>query len=499
MKNSRLRRNHVWNGPCKMVYKEDVESRDKTMKTLLKIGREFCSETGIHGFNHIAKPRLHWIERLLWIGLVSLAAWCTFDICRGQWVRYNESPTVVTLEKDFRSWEYCLPGVTACYLERYDQMKLPQVIKKYWDVNIEHEMYAYYAKFVNLVTSSNVIDLREYDDFKDDVKLKVDLLQLAIDVMPEMDMQVDSIMNGLFNWFPVMTEMGICYTTNSVAVNDVAIKKIDPNLTKSYPLQCKYGALNCYMMVKAPDRFNNITVYPHSPYDVINIAENGDNLTGGRLYTKEMSVMESVCGSGVRELSKRRRGCLYIDEPYAKGRKVYSATMCQSTCRSRLAVELCGCRPFYYFFDVGPSCDPSGMACLSKYSHRLRHPYTSHCNCPPQCISSVFREIGTSNTTMTRASVKYSIQAPKIRYTREIVFHFHDLVVSFGGAAGLFLGASFISFVEIVYFIFEKILQAFGRKKQRLDRNLARVVPYEHYKIMQLTNILKEQEKYLKI
>jgi acid-sensing ion channel, other len=41
---------------------------------------------------------------------------------------------------------------------------------------------------------------------------------------------------------------------------------------------------------------------------------------------------------------------------------------------------------------------------------------------------------------------------PIIRYKREVLFGFVDLLVSFGGIAGLFLGFSLLSAVEIVYY-----------------------------------------------
>lgn len=41
---------------------------------------------------------------------------------------------------------------------------------------------------------------------------------------------------------------------------------------------------------------------------------------------------------------------------------------------------------------------------------------------------------------------------PIIRYKREVLFGWVDLLVSFGGIAGLFLGFSLLSGVEIIYY-----------------------------------------------
>lgn len=41
---------------------------------------------------------------------------------------------------------------------------------------------------------------------------------------------------------------------------------------------------------------------------------------------------------------------------------------------------------------------------------------------------------------------------PIIRYKREVLFGWVDLLVSFGGIAGLFLGFSLLSGIEIIYY-----------------------------------------------
>lgn len=46
--------------------------------------------------------------------MTAAAIWGTVDISLGQWQRFNDNPTVVTLEKDFRTWKFSLPAITMC-------------------------------------------------------------------------------------------------------------------------------------------------------------------------------------------------------------------------------------------------------------------------------------------------------------------------------------------------------------------------------------------------
>nr|XP_032525886.1 uncharacterized protein LOC116776752 [Danaus plexippus plexippus] len=126
-------------------------------------------------------------------------------------------------------------------------------------------------------------------------------------------------------------------------------------------------------------------------------------------------------------------------------------------------MELCGCQPFYYFYAAGPTCTVRGMRCLSLHQHRLFTLEGQRCSCSQQCVDAVFKEALEKIENMTggpfglQGSVHYTLEQPRERYVRYIVFYFQDLVVSFGGAAGLFLGASFISFVEVGYFLIERL------------------------------------------
>lgn len=49
--------------------------------------------------------------------------------CRYQWNRYVANPTVISLERDYRSWNGTLPSVTLCYLNKIDPSKADQFIQ----------------------------------------------------------------------------------------------------------------------------------------------------------------------------------------------------------------------------------------------------------------------------------------------------------------------------------------------------------------------------------
>ncbi|XP_026725433.1 pickpocket protein 28-like [Trichoplusia ni] len=476
------------------------------VRAALKGGKDFCKETSIHGFNHIAAPRRHWFERLLWVAATMLAIWGALDVSMGQLQRFNESPTVVTLEKDFRSWRYSLPAITYCYKNRVDKAKLPSTIKQHFGIERDDASYPFYSRLVTAIANSDLFHLELFQEFRD-MDEKVDMVKIASEVMlPAQIKTVSSEGGHVYKWIPVITEAGACYATNSLALADVTVTRMHPNDSREWPISCKYSSLSCYIIM---DVTTDANFYVHSPYDIMDLTLTVSDVFLSLTRATQLSVMESRCGRGVKELQPKRRGCLYSDEPIASGKKVYSTNTCRLTCRSRLALAKCGCIPFYYFYEAGPQCTPKGMWCLAAYAQQLTTNNGEKCACAPQCMDSIYKEISVNDQIWDRlpfklrGSVKFIVQAPKTRYTREIVFHFQDLVVSFGGAAGLFLGASFISFVEILFFLLTRAFRLFaGDKPLRTEEKKPAIqvkklyIPYETQRIKHLTSILDGQRQY---
>jgi hypothetical protein len=68
-----------------------------------------------------------------------------------------------------------------------------------------------------------------------------------------------------------------------------------------------------------------------------------------------------------------------------------------------------------------------------------------------------------------KSSLRYEILLQKIRYRRDILFSYEDLIVSFGGIAALFLGYNFWNASKMVYYIINialrSLMQAYFDRK----------------------------------
>lgn len=133
-------------------------------------------------------------------------------------------------------------------------------------------------------------------------------------------------------------------------------------------------------------------------------------------------MIETVSSPDLRYLSPSQRRCRFDDEPLTKEVPFYSTSICYVMCRYRLALELCGCKPFFYhflgifneknslmywthpniggkfkynkrllYFLAGKVCDIKGLLCLSEHADKLTEPPVQlGCKCPQPCDMIIY-------------------------------------------------------------------------------------------------------------
>lgn len=154
----------------------------------------------------------------------------------------------------------------------------------------------------------------------------------------------------------ILTEYGICYTTNNLlAVNlstallmENRILPEDPFYKKSTLHDVRFGNLfdgdMTYSFIGFPSA---ITIYLHSPYETMNIARSIG-------YTQEAYEFEAFSIEIITTKQFRtdtfisQRGCRFHSESNLTHYKVYSKLLCLSECRLNIALEHCGCIPYFY-------------------------------------------------------------------------------------------------------------------------------------------------------
>ncbi|XP_053965737.1 pickpocket protein 28 [Anastrepha ludens] len=243
----------------------------------------------------------------------------------------------------------------------------------------------------------------------------------------------------------------------------------------------------------------------HSPIETTTIRETALILPIGYETRLRVDVVRTEATSTVRKLSRNERQCVFNGEEKLLYFRHYSSRSCVSECRTRFLYNQCKCLPYNLpsIYDKVTICNVTQTHCI----HRAVNDWLlksdgdeqSYCK---HCLQSCFDLTYKSDATWTPLRAHDYLTPPSILrnmsmeyvnknvaivhfYYRETVFHgdiknvyvgFTEFLSYTGGIMGLFMGFSFISVAEIIYFaflrpIFEFILPL--RRKRMIERKTA--------------------------
>ncbi|PSN55272.1 hypothetical protein C0J52_05822 [Blattella germanica] len=203
----------------------------------------------------------------------------------------------------------------------------------------------------------------------------------------------------------------------------------------------------------------------------------------GDVFTVKVSPAVTVTNEAVRNLAPKERNCIFPDERQLTIYHTYTQPGCLTECRINFIVKECGCTPYYFDLnhDQTPECNLSELRCIANHSLDLRFfrppdgtrgfsEWSSlDClHCLPTCHETVYNlesSLSQDNNPMLSTSRGYLDVYYKdlgvVKYHRSLMFDKMQLIVSFGGIAGLFLGVSLLSVVELFYYAIKLLIATY--------------------------------------
>ncbi|EAT34077.1 AAEL013647-PA [Aedes aegypti] len=295
----------------------------------MKLLHTCAEESSVHGLAHLVAQNRHWAEKLLWAVILIFSIYFSYGVCLTTWTRYQESPTVLTLETDYRRWMYRRPAATVCPM-RVDQTQLHQMIRKIWNIDEKDDKYQYYSQYLETITNATYQNLNTFEPFKDDRSLaNIDMLEVARNVKYEF------IPSSEFS--PVVTEMGVCFSSSNLSyiqkVSDFTdyTNRTWSDSCYSFDL-CKSGIKrNAYGKMK-------IFMYVHSEDEVM-MASNVIQIEMKDSEQIELIlwVDQIVSSANLKHLTPARRKCVYPYETTSYYKQRGSGTMVMmATCKWHL-------------------------------------------------------------------------------------------------------------------------------------------------------------------
>ncbi|CAH0389143.1 unnamed protein product [Bemisia tabaci] len=403
---------------------------------------------------------------ILWIVALFSGMWGTYWLSHSTWQRYQKNPTVISMERDYKEWNSSFPALTLCPTTKFDPTALNNLIEsRYAHFNNSDRLETFLLTLANATYSS-------FKDFSDDYDpiSSEEYLSAAYEIRVNFtyNMSNTHIQElGTTQLAPILTEMGICYSFNSHLAPYLHPRYIMNRNRTLFPMQplLMGHPMSGETLAQLMNINSGYVVYIHSPNDSADIATTGFESSMNNFKTVVAVPLTIYSSDEVKQLSVSQRRCRFIHESNLKISPAYSFKFCRMECRIKLSLKLCGCVPFFYPPTGEPICNVKGMKCLAKYEEEMiklhnLNKYNLDCNCLPACDDVSFVIDSATNmywflgTNLNVCLVKY----PRMRLRRDLLFGITEVLVSIGGTAGLFLGCSVLSFVEIIYFFSLRLL-----------------------------------------
>ncbi|XP_046399971.1 uncharacterized protein LOC124166485 [Ischnura elegans] len=373
------------------------------------------------------------IERFFWVLMVGLSI-CGFSfLVRSNIIHFQDSPTVISLERDFRVWNTTFPAVTICYEDPMDEESAEKLVLGKWGERAnDNDSMKYHLGFLSAVANASFMTLESFLPYVDDPFLqKLDLLPLALEVNKKFAGTIYIYTIEEINPKQTLTELGLCYTAGSLishyttpwqfanslsmgkngegmiqrlkvmgTTRDVlgeeergvpppprrllfAKKKKEDTTREPLILTCNILNSLCY------GRFSvlggKISYYVHSAWEVPVWGAQKFTFTEKNQKDTIFKPLITVAPRNLRVLSESQRKCLFLDEgqredglddlkwnPSFTGLPIYSYNLCVMSCRRKLAFHYCGCVPHFWSSSSAPVCKIDGLVCLNRYSEKLK-------------------------------------------------------------------------------------------------------------------------------
>ncbi|XP_075214164.1 pickpocket protein 19-like [Lycorma delicatula] len=296
--------------------------------------------------------------------------------------------------------------------------------------------------------------------------------------------------NDMFQ--PQVTEEGFCYSFNSktaefhnMSNSTSTFKKKNGEFeTLRNNAAGKTTGVEIFMLTPPEEhrlpydtfRPAGYSVMVHSPQDYpdsscnIAVTEKAD-----QVYRIGISVSETEGDSSLMHLDESVRGCKAVENKHFT-----NDNNCHLKCRTSEIHKMCNCTPYYLQTNSSKiqTCGIQHLDCLSLNNVRLRTsiapkgiqgfpdwstPDFMNCDCSQPCsyvtydseltISHVVTGKLTFANDPSFAYIDIAYKSPfAVKYIMLAQYDISDVFVSIGGVAGLLLGCSLVSVVEVMYY-----------------------------------------------
>ncbi|XP_052132722.1 sodium channel protein Nach-like [Frankliniella occidentalis] len=382
------------------------------------------------------------------------------------WDKFQTSPTITGLDTDFHNWDVPFPAVTLCLQDPANETLLEAYLKEKWP-DADEAKKEYYTGFLKAVTNTSFESFHNLLPYLNDTSLpQNNLRELSYQLVSGCSAFTDCAYKQTIEddrrdccslLWPVYTEHGFChaFNLNYTALDYPGVKErpkpFIENLIEETDARWSFS-------FDTEDPINNTVAVFITAANALPGADVNPQHIWNKRVSKLMFVPKmTYTVDDAKQLSIAQRGCVFWDEIKLKIDPIYTHSSCMRQCRMDAILRLCGCLPFFYtLLPKQRHCSLPELKCVIDHLAEL-HTFNLTCPCQLGCEHTVYdmekpHEAGGDEGNGEAAGVEVGFLSwPLTRFKREVLFGQVDLLVAIGTIAGLFLGFSLLSGLEIIY------------------------------------------------
>ncbi|KAL0882698.1 hypothetical protein ABMA27_001121 [Loxostege sticticalis] len=500
------------------------KKRRKRQKKLLKqLLQDYAKNTTLHGLRYTTENGLHIVEKVFWLITFTVSVVLSFYLISKVWTKWTTSPIIVSFAgKPVSVQEVPLPSITICPAVKFLQSKInfTKIQLDLRDANktVDNETLAN-VNAINLICDAPFLMTRVLTT---DSSMINRLINVSTDIVDILDMCFISIYDCEFK--AVLTNDGLCYTYNGLSAQNIL------NLN-SVQQEYRYSFMETKIKDWTLDKGytgNKNDAYPRRGQDsgqkplinirLANLEDEKDKLcnavfAGYKIYLHHPSEWPQAMSYYFVALPKQEtslavkvnmvttskdlqsaalnvRQCYFQHERPLKYFKIYSYNHCRLECLTNYTYDTCQCVLFHMpFHDSTKVCSSFQTSCAMQANFKFGKKGSDlleKCKCLPACNYIQYdaeflktdyevEDLEEDNARERRrhhAKLKLFFKEPIFTgLHRSELFGLTDFLGTCGGLLGLFLGFSFLSIVEIFYFITFRVYKKIKAdiKSEKLD------------------------------
>ncbi|XP_028982129.1 uncharacterized protein LOC114841351 [Diachasma alloeum] len=403
--------------------------------------KQYLLNSSIHGFKYLVEPDRHWTERLFWIIACGVSCWACGVMVISTIQFATARDVSITMATDYLGYEAQVPALHFC-MEATDKAK-EFMYSRGLDAKNIMDYQSLGLKSKNIPTEEELAEI-------------IRLTQPTCENMLAQCLWNDEEINCCDLFFPLQTNSGLCLSANS-------LQSIKPGNTTGLELFINHrkqkGRLTI-LIKKTKEKLPYAYLMNRYEYPTAEISTDRKlELKKKSLVVIDVTAVPTVNKPEVIDMPMSMRKCRMssenADNLYLKW---YNYDGCLMEQQMRNMLKLYGC--ISHIFPRVPTiemCNATQLDGAYLWAKGIKN--VDAAKCLPDCEGIVYDfslnkyEYPNLPTWAPLQIEVNMLPGPSIQYERYATRSLLQVIISVGSVVGLFMGASLLSIVELLYWL----------------------------------------------